>query len=56
LTICAGGANDVLAVPGMLFAAGHAKNDIPSVLNDYAARHAGFRSVTAGNWRSILNC
>ena len=23
----------------MLFAAGHAKNDIPSVLNTYAARH-----------------
>ena len=29
----------VLAVPGMLFAAGHAKNDIPSVLNAYAAKH-----------------
>lgn len=27
----------MLAVPGMLFAAGHAKNDIPSVLNTYAA-------------------
>ena len=26
-----------LAVPGMLFAAGHAKNDIPSVLNTYEA-------------------
>jgi sirohydrochlorin cobaltochelatase len=33
----------VLAVPGMLFAAGHAKNDIPSVLNSYAAEHPGFR-------------
>jgi sirohydrochlorin cobaltochelatase len=32
-----------LAVPGMLFAAGHAKNDIPSVLNTYMADHAGFR-------------
>jgi len=31
------GASRVLAVPGMLFAAGHAKNDIPSVLNTYAA-------------------
>ncbi len=31
------GVNRVLAVPGMLFAAGHAKNDIPSVLNAYAA-------------------
>ena len=31
-----------LAVPGMLFAAGHAKNDIPSVLNT-------FRSGASGN-------
>ena len=29
----------ILAVPGMLFAAGHAKNDIPSVLNTYQAQH-----------------
>ena len=33
------GVTHVLAVPGMLFAAGHAKNDIPSVLNTYAATH-----------------
>ncbi len=33
--------NRVLAVPGMLFAAGHAKNDIPSVLNTYQAGHEG---------------
>ena len=33
------GVNRVLAVPGMLFAAGHAKNDIPSVLNAWAASH-----------------
>ena len=31
------GVTRILAVPGMLFAAGHAKNDIPSVLNTYAA-------------------
>ncbi|MCT0202724.1 sirohydrochlorin chelatase [Synechococcus sp. CS-602] len=31
------GVDQVLAVPGMLFAAGHAKNDIPSVLNTYTA-------------------
>ncbi|MFQ6017691.1 MAG: sirohydrochlorin chelatase [Kiloniellaceae bacterium] len=31
----------ILAVPGMLFAAGHAKNDIPSVLNTYEAEHPG---------------
>lgn len=35
------GVDRVLAVPGMLFAAGHAKNDIPSVLNAYAARQDG---------------
>jgi sirohydrochlorin cobaltochelatase len=33
------GVTRVLAVPGMLFAAGHAKNDIPSVLNTYAAKN-----------------
>ena len=36
------GAKTVLAVPGMLFAAGHAKNDIPSVLNTYQAGHEDF--------------
>jgi len=35
------GARHILAVPGMLFAAGHVKNDIPSVLNTYAAQHPG---------------
>ena len=29
----------VLAIPAMLFAAGHAKNDIPSVLRTYEAQH-----------------
>ncbi|MEO1197923.1 MAG: sirohydrochlorin chelatase [Pseudomonadota bacterium] len=33
------GVSRILAVPGMLFAAGHAKNDIPSVLNTYQATH-----------------
>ncbi|MAG97230.1 MAG: sirohydrochlorin chelatase [Alphaproteobacteria bacterium] len=33
------GNSRVLAVPGMLFAAGHAKNDIPSVLNTYGAEY-----------------
>ncbi|HEU0223542.1 MAG TPA: sirohydrochlorin chelatase [Paracoccaceae bacterium] len=33
------GCDHILAVPGMLFAAGHAKNDIPSVLNAYAREH-----------------
>ena len=31
------GVRHVLAVPAMLFAAGHAKNDIPSALNTYSA-------------------
>ena len=35
------GAGRVLAVPGMLFAAGHVKNDIPSVLNTYQAQNGG---------------
>ena len=33
------GVRQVLAVPGMLFAAGHAKNDIPSVLNAYQIKN-----------------
>ncbi|SFI79811.1 sirohydrochlorin chelatase [Albimonas pacifica] len=33
------GCTRILAVPGMLFAAMHAKNDIPSVLNTYARTH-----------------
>ena len=42
-----GGCTHVLAVPGMLFAAGHAKNDIPSVLNTYGAEHPEMR-ITYG--------
>jgi len=37
------GVERILAVPGMLFAAGHVKNDIPSVLNEYAAQHPQIR-------------
>ncbi len=33
------GVTRILAVPGLLFAAGHAKNDVPSVLNTYQAQH-----------------
>ncbi len=33
------GVSRILAVPGMLFAAGHVKDDIPSVLNTWQARH-----------------
>ena len=31
------GVREIIAIPAMLFAAGHAKNDIPSVLNRYVA-------------------
>lgn len=37
------GHDRVLAVPGMLFAAGHAKNDIPSVLATYEAQNPGLQ-------------
>jgi sirohydrochlorin cobaltochelatase len=37
------GVRHILAVHGMLFAAGHVKNDIPSVLNTYAAQHSDLR-------------
>ncbi|SEV95047.1 sirohydrochlorin cobaltochelatase [Aliiroseovarius sediminilitoris] len=33
------GCDRILAVPGMLFAAMHTKNDIPTVLNTYARKH-----------------
>ncbi|WP_085817128.1 sirohydrochlorin chelatase [Roseovarius halotolerans] len=33
------GCSRILAVPGMLFAAMHSKNDIPTVLNSYGAEH-----------------
>ena len=39
--LAARGSQLCLAVPGMLFAAGHAKNDIPSVLNDFEASNSG---------------
>jgi sirohydrochlorin cobaltochelatase len=45
--LAARGITRVLAVPGMLFAAGHAKNDIPSVLNTYMAQNPGL-DITYG--------
>lgn len=44
------GVNHVLAVPGMLFAAGHAKNDIPTVLNTYQAMN---RDITVDYGREL---
>lgn len=37
------GVDHIVAVPGMLFAATHAKNDIPSVLTTYQEKHPGLK-------------
>ena len=39
--LVARGCREILAIPGMLLAAGHVKNDVPSVLNRYQAEHPG---------------
>jgi sirohydrochlorin cobaltochelatase len=39
--VVAAGVTEIAAVPGMLFAATHAKNDIPSVLTTYQEKHPG---------------
>ncbi|MEM6577231.1 MAG: sirohydrochlorin chelatase [Pseudomonadota bacterium] len=39
----AAGVDEIVAVPGMLFAATHAKNDIPSVLTTYGEKHPGLQ-------------
>ncbi len=41
------GVEEIYAVPGMLFAATHAKNDIPSVLTTYEEKNSGLQ-VTYG--------
>lgn len=38
--LCEAGVRHILAVPGMLFSAGHVKNDVASVLNEFAAEKA----------------
>lgn len=38
-TLAAGGAKRILAVPGMLFAASHVKNDLPWEINSFSAEH-----------------
>ncbi len=40
-SLVARGVTTIYAVPGMLFAATHAKNDIPSVLTTYQEKHPG---------------
>jgi sirohydrochlorin cobaltochelatase len=46
------GATRILAVPGMLFAASHVKNDLPSEINSFAAANPGIE-VTFGRDLSI---
>ncbi len=41
--LVAAGVERILAVPGMLFAATHARNDIPSVLTTYQDKHPGLQ-------------
>ena len=42
-SLIAQGVEHIIAVPGMLFAATHAKNDIPSVLLTYQKKHPGLK-------------
>jgi sirohydrochlorin cobaltochelatase len=46
-TLLKQGAKTITAVPGMLMAAGHAKNDIPSELNTLQAQNSGLK-ITYG--------
>jgi len=39
------GARKVVCIPGMLFAAGHVKNDLPSEVNNYGAENPGMELV-----------
>lgn len=48
------GVKHILAIPGMLFAAGHAKNDIPTVLSRYGAENQGL-SIHYGRELGIDN-
>lgn len=41
------GAKKIVCLPGMLFAAGHVKNDLPSEVNNYAAENKGLELIYA---------
>lgn len=43
------GAKKIICLPGMLFAAGHVKNDLPSEVNGYAAENEGLEMVFAAD-------
>ena len=44
-----GGAKKIVCLPGMLFAAGHVKNDLPSEINNYAADNEGLELIFAAD-------
>lgn len=44
-----GSAKKIVCLPGMLFAAGHVKNDLPSEVNAYAAENPGIEMVFAAD-------
>ena len=41
------GANKIVCVPGMLFAAGHVKNDLPSEVNNFGAENPDIEMIFA---------
>ncbi len=41
------GATRIVCVPGMLFAAGHVKNDLPSEVNNFGAENPGLEMIFA---------
>lgn len=43
------GAKKIVCLPGMLFAAGHVKNDLPSEVNNYAAENDGLEMIFAAD-------
>lgn len=43
------GAKKIVCLPGMLFAAGHVKNDLPSEINNYGAENQGLDMVFAAD-------
>ena len=42
------GAERIVCVPGMLFAAGHVKNDLPSEVNNFGAEAVGRHGLRVG--------
>ena len=46
------GAKKIVCLPGMLFAAGHVKNDLPSEINNYAADNDGLELIFAADLSS----